>query len=207
MFSAHSDDFVIGAGGTIAQYVRAGKKVLAVVFSYGEKSHPWMKSKVIKAIRQKEAEEASKVLGCRVLFFDLKEFSYLKEYQSQGLEAALIKLLKRYRPQKIFTHSNEDPHPDHQAVHKITIQLTEKMKSRIQVYIYSVWNPVSLQTQFPALYVDVSSTFWTKLKAFKKFPSQRFNAIYPLMILVLYRAIKDGFKIRKRFGEHFFRIQ
>jgi len=41
VFSAHSDDFVIGAGGTIAKYTEEGKKVIAVVFSYGERSHPW----------------------------------------------------------------------------------------------------------------------------------------------------------------------
>ena len=32
VFSAHSDDFVIGAGGTIANYAGKGSKVLAVVF-------------------------------------------------------------------------------------------------------------------------------------------------------------------------------
>ncbi|MEK6845367.1 MAG: PIG-L family deacetylase, partial [Nanoarchaeota archaeon] len=38
VFGAHSDDFVIGAGGTIAKYQQEGKKILAVVFSYGESS-------------------------------------------------------------------------------------------------------------------------------------------------------------------------
>ena len=31
VFSAHSDDFVIGAGGTIAKYTQEGKKVIAIV--------------------------------------------------------------------------------------------------------------------------------------------------------------------------------
>lgn len=46
VFCAHPDDEVLGAGGTIAKYAREGKKVIAVIFSYGESSHPWMKKKI-----------------------------------------------------------------------------------------------------------------------------------------------------------------
>ncbi len=33
VFSAHTDDFVLGAGGTIAKYIQEGKTVIAVIFS------------------------------------------------------------------------------------------------------------------------------------------------------------------------------
>ena len=45
IFSAHSDDFVIGAGGYIAQHP---KQTHCVVFSMGEMSHPWLKPEEIK---------------------------------------------------------------------------------------------------------------------------------------------------------------
>ncbi len=207
VFSAHSDDFVIGAGGTIAQYAQEGKKVLAVVFSYGEKSHPWMKKEIIKRLRAQESREASNVLHCQVKLFDLSEWSYLEGYQQRGIDRQLIQLVNRCKPTKIFTHSNEDPHPDHRAVYQITMDVWNKTRRKPEVYLYSIWNPVSLKTRYPALYVDISTTFKTKLQALQRFPSQRYNAIYPLLLLVLFRAVKDGFHIGKSFAEHFFKVR
>jgi len=80
------------------------------------------------------------------------------------------------------------------------------MDYKPELYVYSVWNPVSFKTQFPSLYVDVTKTFFTKLKALKTFKSQKIHVAYPFFLL-MYRAFKDGIKIRKRFGEHFFRIK
>jgi len=203
--SAHSDDFVIGAGGTIARYTAEGKKVIVLVFSYGEKSHPWLKEDIVQKMRSDEAFEASKILQCRTIFFDLKEFHFLEDYE--GVEERMLSLIHDLKPSKIFTHSLEDPHPDHKAVHTITLNVVNRLKeSKPEIYTYSVWNPVSFKTTYPALYVDISKTFGRKLKSLKTFRSQKIHIIYPFLLLLL-RAIKEGFRIRKKFGEKFFRIQ
>lgn len=210
IFSAHSDDFVLGAGGTIAKYAKEGKRVKVVVFSYGEKSHPWLKGYITKKIRAEEAFHASKVLGCRTSFLDLHEFKFYEEY-ANGTNTAqqqLQRIIANEKPSKIFTHSREDPHPDHQAVNRITLELYNDLpvRSKPDVYMYSVWNPVSFRTRYPALYVDVTKTFLTKLKTLQKFRSQRLHIAYPFLLL-LFRAVKDGFHIGKQFGEHFFKIR
>ncbi len=210
IFSAHSDDFVLGAGGTIARYTKEGRKVLVVVFSYGEKSHPWIKSHITKKMRVEEAIQASKVLGCRTSFLDLHEFKFYEEY-ADGTNTAqqqLLRIIAKEKPSRIFTHSRDDPHPDHQAVNKITLELYNDLPagSKPDVYMYSVWNPVSFRTRYPALYLDVTKTFLTKLKALQKFKSQRLHIAYPFLLL-LFRAVKDGFHIGKQFGEHFFKIR
>lgn len=206
VFSAHSDDFVIGAGGAIANYAAEGKKVLVIVFSYGESSHPWLKQKIVQRMRFKETIKASRLLQCKVLFFNLKEFNFKKEYEAKKIEEKLLALLNKEKPGKIFTHSSEDPHPDHSAVNFITNSLVEKLKAKPEVYIYSVWNPVSFRTTHPSLCLDISRTFSLKLKALKMFKSQKFHIIYPFFLLII-RALRDGFKIRKRFGERFYRIR
>ncbi len=203
--SAHSDDFVIGAGGTIANYTQEGKKVIAIVFSYGELSHPWLKEDVVKKMRSEESYKASKILGCKVIFFDLKEGKFKNGYTGVTKER-LLTIFQNEQPTKVLTHSHEDPHPDHRAVHKITLDVHKKLTQKPDVFIYSVWNPVSFKTNFPSLYSDVSKTFSKKLKALKTFQSQKVHVAYPLLLL-LWRGIKDGFKIRKRFGEHFFKIR
>jgi len=208
IFEAHSDDFVMGAGGTIAKYAKQGKKIISIVFSYGERSHPWLKEKVVQDMRAQEAHSASKLLGCKTIFLGLKEGKFLEKYEDdKKIEKKLINVLEKNKPSKIFTHSNEDPHPDHKAINKITLKLLEKTKNKADVYIYSIWNPVSLKTKYPSLYEDISKTFSLKLKALKLFQSQRFNAIYPLMIFIFYRAIKNGLKIKKKFAEMFYKIR
>jgi len=60
---SHSDDHIIGAGGTIANYVEEGKRVLAIVLSYGEKSHPWLKERFTRKFRAEEAQQAKNCLA------------------------------------------------------------------------------------------------------------------------------------------------
>jgi LmbE family N-acetylglucosaminyl deacetylase len=207
IFGAHPDDFVIGAGGTIAEYTKEKKKVISIIFSYGEKTHPWLKTKVAKKMRSQEARKASKILGCKTIFFDLREMKFIKDYREKKLEAKLLDLIKEYKPSKIFTHSSEDPHPDHRVVYKITLEIWEKLpKPKPEVYVYSIWNPISLRTCYPILYEDITKTFSFKIRALKTFKSQKLPAFYP-SLLMFYRAIKDGFKIKKRFAEKFYRIK
>jgi LmbE family N-acetylglucosaminyl deacetylase len=206
VMSSHSDDFVLGAGGTVAKYTKEGKKVLVIIFSYGESSHPWLKEKVIQKLRARETLEAAKLLNCKTYFFDLHEFKFTEEYQKRGLEKKFLSIIESVNPSKIFTHSGEDPHPDHHAVYKITMELYEKLKNKPEVYIYSIWNPVSFKTQHPVLYVKISETFSLKLKALKTFRSQMVHIAYPT-ILLFWRNIIDGVKIKAKFAEKFFRIK
>jgi len=204
VFSAHSDDFVIGAGGTIAEYTKEGRKVICLVMSYGEKGLPWLKERIARKMRSEETLEASKILKCRSTFFNLIEGKFLQN--CEGVKDKIEKIILKENPSKIFTHSQEDPHPDHKAAHKITLEIYERLQKKPEIYVYSVWNPVSFNTQYPSLYVDISKTFFTKLKALRKFKSQKIHVAYPFFLL-LYKSIKDGIKMRKRFGEHFFRIK
>jgi len=206
VFSAHSDDFVIGAGGTIAKYTQGKNKVLAIVFSYGELSHPWLKKKVVQKMRYKETVEASKVLRCQATFYDLREGKFLDDYREKNMKQTLVQLLQKEKPTKIFTHSHEDPHPDHRAVHEITLEVFNELPVKPELYMYSIWNPVSFNTHYPSLYVNVSKTFSLKLKSLWKFRSQKVHVVYPF-VLLMYKAIKDGIRMRTRFGEHFFRIR
>ncbi|MBT3297826.1 hypothetical protein HN385_02790 [archaeon] len=208
VLGAHSDDFVIGAGGTIAKYVNEGKKVISFSFSYGEMSHPWLKEEAVQDMRTEEAFEASKVLKCRNIFFSLKEGKFLDEYKEKNITEKIIKIIEKEQPTKIFTHSIEDPHPDHKAVNQMTMEIYDELPKKLkpEIYVYSVWNPVSFKTKWPSLYINVTKTFGLKLEALKTFKSQKIHVAYPFFLL-LFRGIKEGFKIRTLFGEMFYRIK
>ena len=209
IFSAHSDDFVLGAGGTIANYAKEGKRVMAIIFPRGEMSHPWLNEKFIFKVRSKETIEACKVLGCETSQVDLKEANFAEDYhKNPQVEKELLELIEKMRPSKIFTHSLEDPHPLHKEVHKITLELYEKLKlnPKPEVYTYSIWNLLSFKTDYPQLYVNITKNFGLKLKALNTFHSQKVHIAYPAINLFLH-SLKYGFKIRTWFGERFFRIK
>lgn len=63
-FGAHSDDVEIGMGGTIAKFVKQGKKVMICDLTEAELS-----SNGTVSLRKEEAAEAARVLGAE------KEFS------------------------------------------------------------------------------------------------------------------------------------
>ncbi|MFA6462261.1 MAG: PIG-L deacetylase family protein [Candidatus Woesearchaeota archaeon] len=209
VFGAHSDDFVLGAGGTLAKYKKEGKTVISVIFSFGEKSHPWLRQTIVQQMRSKEAIEASNILGMsRLVFYDLEELKFYEEYQSKNLAKELLALIETEAPTKIFTHSAEDLHPDHQDVYKITIELWKLLPKTVrpEVYTYSIWNPISLDNKYPSLYVNITKYFTQKMRALKTFRSQKVYIVYPI-ILLLFRSLKDGLRIRTLFGERFFRIK
>ncbi len=204
--SAHNDDFVIGVGGTIAKYIQEKKKVTAIVFSYGENSHPWLKKQVVQKMRSKEAEVAAKILGCKVIIFDLKENHFLEDIKTNHRDEKLQKIFTSLKPNKVFTHSSEDPHPDHRAVHEITLALCASLPVHPELYVYPVWNALTFKTSNPSLYIDIKETFWFKLRALRAFSSQQIHIIYPVFLL-LFRAFREGLRIHSRFAEKFFRLK
>ena len=206
VFSAHSDDFVLGAGGTIAKYVQEGKKVTAVIFSQGEKSHPWLKAGVVKKVRCKEAVEAAKLLGCKTVIFDHHDSKVAEDYIRLGTEQQLLRWLEKEKPVKLFTHSGEDIHPDHKAVYRITLDVVERIKTRPEVYIYSVWNPAPLETMYPTFYVPIRTYFGMKLQALRIFRSQQIHISYPVLLLII-RNVWDGIRKGTTFAEKFYRIK
>ncbi len=206
VFSAHPEDYVVGAGGTIARYRQEGKKVITVIFSHGERGRFWVREKEVKRVVENEARQAASLLGCSPLFLGLADQEISHSYQQKNSEQKLLSMLRRSKPTKVFTHSQEDPHPDHRAVYAITLSLYEKLEKKPEVYSYAAWNLVSFKTQFPALYINVSKTFGMKLKALRMLQSQRMHIFYPT-ILLLFRALKDSIGKSGWFQEHFFRIR
>ena len=108
---------------------------------------------------------------------------------------------------KIFTHSPDDPLPDHTSLSNFVIDLCEKINYEGELYSFDVWNPVKIkQRDLPKLYVDITETFKTKIEALKCFESQQM-AMVSLLWSVYSRAIINGIKSKHRFAERFHKIR
>jgi LmbE family N-acetylglucosaminyl deacetylase len=204
---AHSDDQTLGPGGTAAKYAREGIDVHTIIMSYGEFSHPWMQGHVTVKTRVKEAQKADKIIGGKsVTFLGLKEGEFEKGMQDKHLYIKLRKKLNERKPEKIFTHSLNDPLPDHRATHNIVKKLVKKMRTKPAVYSFDIWNVIAIRKRNrPKLVVDTSDTFKIKVKALLCFKSQRLSVYQILPRIALYNLL-DGIQHGMKFAEKFRRV-
>lgn len=208
VFCAHPDDEVIGVGGTIAKYASQGKEIHTVIFSYGEKSHPWIKEKYTIETRVNESKKASKIIGTKdIKFFGLEEGKFTEQFNDKNLKDKVINMIKDLNPSKIFTHSIDEIHPDHTAVFNLIYEILKEIKFDGELLLFDVWNPHNIRKRHkPKLYVDISDTFEIKLEALKCFQSQKIQALIPLTWSIYLRAIIHGIGIKKKFSERFYKI-
>jgi N-acetylglucosamine malate deacetylase 1 len=197
---AHNDDQVLGCGGTLANYAKKGYKIINVIFSYGESSHPWLKEKVTRDMRFREARRADKMLGIERTFY----LGAVEGKFEENPETAhkLQRIMAITRPSMVFTHSGNDPHPDHKSVNRIVLELVETLHLNSDVYCFNVWNLVSIKKPVPRMIEDISSTFRLKVKAFRLHRSQKM-AMLTMMPAMYARAIFSGISHGCRFAEAF----
>ena len=205
---AHNDDNIIGAGGTIAKYADEGKEVITVFFSYGETSHPYLKKDITIKMRVKESKEAGKILGeKKMVYLGLKDGALHSETKKAEVKNKIRSLIVEYRPEKVFTHSEDDPHPDHRAVNKAVLEALENVRCRCDMYTFPVWNVLSVRERnHPKMFVDITSTFRRKIDSLYAHKSQKL-AIYSLITSIYIRAFLNGLHSDVRYAEVFYKVR
>jgi LmbE family N-acetylglucosaminyl deacetylase len=208
LLCAHPDDEILGAGGTIAKYSQEGKKVIAVIFSYGEKSHWWLKKRYTVEMRVRESKAAGSIVGIHdTVFLGLKDFELKEEMQHSKNLDLLEKVIKNYNPSKIFTHSQDDLiYADHKAVWDAVEKVTDKIRFKGDVYVFNIWAKDVRLSKNPKLFIDISDTFSLKWNALKCFKSQHMY-IFQLYPSVLWKAFKNGLEHKCRFAEVFTKVK
>ncbi len=112
--TAHPGDFVWRAGGAIALHVKKGYHVTIVCLSFGERGESqwaWNKAGAdlasVKAGRKAEAQEAARILGADIEFFDSGDYPLRA---TPEMLDRLIDINHALKPAFILTHSLEDPY-------------------------------------------------------------------------------------------------
>ncbi len=208
VFCAHNDDNIIGVGGTIAQYIKEGREVISVIFSYGEATHPWLKEREAIKMRVNESQQADRILGAsRTSYLGLKEGKFIEEINSKDIKAKIKRIINIVRPEKIFTHSPDDPHPDHRAVYSAITQIMDELKYKCDVYSFDIWNPFNIRHRNkPKLFIDITATFPLKVKAFKLHKSQ-WLAMLTMLPAMYIRAILNGLSKGVKYAEVFVKLR
>jgi len=204
---AHNDDQVIGVGGTLLKFAKEGRTFKTIVFSYGEKSHPYLQEGVISKIRHKEGARSDRILGgSGIKYLGLKDTALKKETSKKETRQRVISLIKKENPKKIFTHSATDTHPDHRAVYQLVQEFINKKMIKCEVYSFDVWSVFGTNKNKPKLVVDVSDTFEQKLEALFVQKSQK-NTIMTLLWNICLKAIINGWFYKYKYAEVFNKIK
>ena len=207
IISAHSDDEIIGVGGTIAKLISEGDEVYVLIFKYGSDlpgvltSWPIMSPEELKKRRIKEAKHADKYLGVsETIFLGLDG----NMYESWNVEYynKFLKILKDISPDRIFFHSKFDAHKDHHFVNEKVNEILKNIPRKPQLYTYEI-NLWKLGIREPKVVFDVSKFFKKKIRALKFFKTQ-YPSIVLLEPLIYLKAIQAGKLIGRRYGEVFY---
>lgn len=149
---AHPDDLELGCGATLARWVDAGFEVHGLVMSNGEQGGDATK-------RPEEAHSAAKYLGATsvtVLSFPDMHLGAA----SEEMIVAIEKLVQELGPDIILTHSHNDTHQDHQAVHLATLRA-----ARFHPSLLCYESPSATMQFQPTYFVDISEYLDIKVEA------------------------------------------
>jgi len=162
VFGAHPDDEIIGPGGTIHMLSSRGKEIYVVTFtSGGTAANSLEEMEDMIARRKREMEETDKILGvtARELLQIPSQQVYAAVYgglnvydadapnNEMTLHHKLIKLIRKYRPDLVFTHSS-DNHRDHCGIADITPQSVFQASKSILGHLGEPWD-VPLLLYYP----------------------------------------------------------
>lgn len=171
---AHPDDETLGLGGTIVKHSKKGDRIFCLTFADGETARNVSITNIKK--RQKQAIAAYKLLGINDYDFLGYPDQSLDKIRLLELAQKIEKLLKKWKPNIVYTHFNGDVNQDHQQVFEATLIATRPIpNSKIKRLIcYETPSSTEWGTEkfTPNLFVDIDKYLKTKLKAFNKYKGE-----------------------------------
>jgi LmbE family N-acetylglucosaminyl deacetylase len=210
VFGAHPDDEVVGAGATIAKLAKAGHGIFVVIFTKGEEGYADRKLKdTIAEMRQKEIEKVRGILGVKK--YELLGRPDMGLINDKETFKETIRMIRKFKPDAVFTHYRVDRHRDHIAASKLVTEAFWQAGEPVSMELGNPWRCKALYYfeetypfKFPSHIIDVTETFDAKMSAMKTYLSQ-----LPVVPFILGgiegQAIARGALIGVKFGEAFLR--
>ena len=204
---AHSDDQILGCGGTIAKYSKQGIPVHTIIMSYGEKAMPHLKEEFVIKTRVNETHKANEIVGGKNVFFlGLKEGKFKKGIEETGAEEKILNIINKYNIKKIFTHSSFDtdiPNRDHNITYKLVKKICKGID--VELYTFTIWDFFKAKGELAKsikLIEDISSTMKLKSRAIHAYQTQFFQMSIPYIQMYIYSFL-NGLKYGYKFAEVF----
>lgn len=157
---AHPDDLELGCGGTLAKLVDSGHEVRGLVMTTGERGGE-------RSARAREALAGGRFVGATSLRVLALADTRLAEQEAE-MVCAIEELVHRFNPDIILTHSGNDQHQDHRAVHLATLRAARRHSS-----ILCYESPSATAAFQPSVFVDIAGYVDVKTAAVAAHRDQR----------------------------------
>ena len=188
---AHPDDIEYGCGGTFLKFARKGMDIYFMVLTKGEfGGNP--------ETREKEQEEAMKLLGVKKIFWG----GYIDtELPSERIVITKIdEVIEEVKPDEVYVNYIGDIHQDHRMLAECTLAATRYVK---RVFFYEDYTSINFE---PDIFVDIEDVLEEKQKLIQVYSSQVDKA-YPtkLDMVESVKAIANfrGFQGKVKYAEGF----
>ena len=185
VIAAHPDDEVLGCGGTIALHVKQGDEVWSVIVCEGES---------LRAINQTDgeihhSEIAAQVLGVHNLqmlgLLDQK----LDQYTLTDIITPIENIVKRFKPNIIYTQYGGDINRDHEILFKAVLVATRPTETYIEeIYAFDTASSTEWaypRTFIPDTWIDITSTLEQKIEAMNAYKTELRDYPHPRSLLAL----------------------
>ena len=203
VISAHTDDEILGCGGTIARLVEGGDEVFICIVCESVSA----RGRDDFSKMEELAKESAQILGVNDIYFLRFKDQRLDEKSLLDLNKAIEEVVQKVKPDIVFTHYIDDLNKDHRIVSESTLVATRPFSSQIKkVYQYEVVSSTELGfKEFkPNTFVNIAKTINKKIKAFSKYESEIEEYPHPrsiegLKIKAQQNGMRSGFKYAEAF--------
>ena len=176
---AHPDDVELGCSGTLAKLMSEGKTVAVIDLTQGE-----LGTRGTNVTRAEEAAEATKIMG-----YVNRENLKMKDgflTNSEEYQMQIVKMIRKYQPEMVFSNSIDDRHPDHAKASKLVsdacfLSGLVKVETILENENQQPWRPKHIFNYIqwkhitPAFVVDVSEFMEKKIEACLAYKTQFYD--------------------------------
>lgn len=178
-FGAHPDDVELSASGTLLKNIQNGCTAGVIDLTRGE-----LGTRGTPALREKEAKEASRVLGLKFRENLKMEDGFFRTDKKNILK--VIQKIRQYRPKVVLAPALNDRHPDHGRAAQLIYEACflsglPKIVTRISGKGQQPWRPNALYHYIqyrklkPDFVVDISDYMDKKMESIMAFKSQFYD--------------------------------
>ena len=216
--AAHPDDEFLGCGGALISHIKKNDKVGILIMSEGFTSRD-IKRDTIKRKNdldglKKSANKIAKKIGASFIKFTSFPDNRMDSVDFLDVVKKVEEVIKKFKPNIIYTHHPSDLNIDHGIVHRavITASRPQPKYAVKKILLFEIMSSTNWTAKFskqknlfnPNYFIDISNVLSKKLKLLKyyktemkKWPHSR--SIKAIKALANYRGSSVGVKAAEAF--------
>lgn len=210
IISAHPDDEIFGAGGTLVRHKNIGNDIFWIIVTGMYKSPEYSNERILS--REREINNIAKSLNIKKIFQFNYPTSNLNAADLQSLIPKISEVFREITPEIIYCPNRSDAHSDHRIVFDAVISCTKSFRYPFirEVLMYECLSetefaPALFENAFvPNCFVDISNELEEKIKLMKIYVSELGEHPFPrsernIRALATFRGAMAGVEYAESF--------